>query len=76
MDSNEENEVERSIDVQGPNNIQCKRLIEALNVNNKETADFNAGREIRDGSLRLNINIPENFDDLNNNTICMSRYTD
>ena len=51
LDSDKENEVERSINVQGPNNIQCKRLVEASNVNNKETTDFNSGRAIRDGSL-------------------------
>ena len=75
MDSDKENEVKRSINVQGPNNIQCKRLVEASNVNNEETTDFNSGRAIRDGSLGLNINILENFDDLNGNTICTPRYT-
>ena len=66
LDPNKGNEVKRSINVQGPNYIQRKRLVKASNVNNEETADFNAGRAIRDGSLRLNINIPENFDNLNN----------
>ena len=41
----------------------------------KENADFNVGRAIRDGSLQLNINIPENFDNLNNNAVCTPRYT-
>ena len=65
LDSNEENEVERSINVQGPNNIQSERLVEASNVNNEETTDFNSGRAIRDDPYQLNINIPENFDNLN-----------
>ena len=75
LDSDKENEVKRSINVQGPYNSQRERLVEASNLNNDETGDSNAGREIRDGSLRLNINILENFDDLNNNTIYTPRYT-
>ena len=50
LDSDEENEVERSIDVQGPNNIQRECSVEASNVNKEETTDFNSGRAIRDGS--------------------------
>ena len=69
LDSDKENEVKHSINVQGPNNIQREHLVEASNVNNKETGDSNAGREIRDGSLRLNIKVPENLNDLNSITI-------
>ena len=75
LDSDKENEVERSINVQGLNDTQCKRLVEASNVNNEETIDFNSGRAIRDDSLQFNINVPENFDNLNDNTICTPRYT-
>ena len=74
LDSNKENEVKRTINVQGPNNIQRERLVEALNINNKETGDFNSGRAIRGDPLQLNINILENFDNLNDNTIYTPRY--
>ena len=50
-------------------------MVEASTVNNKETTDFNSGRAIRDDSLRLNINVLENFDDLNDYTTCTPRYT-
>ena len=75
MDSDKESEVKRSINVQGPYNIQRERSVEASNVNNEEPGDSDAEKEIRDGLSRLNVNIPENFDDLNNNTICTPRYT-
>ena len=47
----------------------------ASNRIDKETTDFNSGRAIRDDPLQLNINIPENFDDLNDNIICTPRNT-
>ena len=75
MDSNKENEAEHSINVQGPNDIQRECSVEASNVINKETTDFNSGRVIRGDPLRLNINIPENFDNLNDNTVCTPRNT-
>ena len=46
-------------------------MVEVSNANNEETKDFYSGRGIRDGPLRLNINILENFDkfqDLSVNT--------
>ena len=76
LNSNEESEVECSINVQGPNNIQSERLVEALNVNNEETADSNARREIRDRSLRLNINILENFDKFQDFSVNTPSYAD
>ena len=68
LDSDEESEVEWSINVQGPNIIYCKRSINASNRIKKETTDINSGRVIRDDPLPLNINILENFDDLNDDT--------
>ena len=38
-------------------------MVEVSNANNEENGNFNSGRGIRDGPLRLNINIPENFDE-------------
>ena len=57
LDSDKENEAKRLINVQGPN-AQRERTVEVLNANNEETKDLNSGRGIRDGPLRLNINIP------------------
>ena len=74
LDSDKENEAECLINVQGPN-AQREHTVKVSNANNEETRDLNLGREIRDGPLQLNINIPENFDNSNNNTICTPRYT-
>ena len=76
LDSDEENEVEHSINVQGPNNIYCKRLINASNRIDKETTDMISGRAIRDYPLQLNINILDNFNDLNDNTVYSPRNTE
>ena len=75
LDSDEENEAERLINNQGPN-AQREREVEASNANNEETEDFNSGRGIRDDPLRLNINIPENFDKFYDNTVSTTSYTD
>ena len=76
LDSDRESEVECSINVQGPNNIYRKHSINASNGINKETTDINSGRAIRDDPLQLNINILENFDNLNDNTIYTPRNTE
>ena len=62
LDSDEENEVKRLINAQGPN-AQRERRVEVLNANNEETKDLNSGREIRDSPLWLNINMLKNFDE-------------
>ena len=70
LDSDEENEDERLINVQGPN-AQQERMVEVSNANNEEKGNFNSGRGIKDSPLQLNINVPENFDpfqDLSINT--------
>ena len=75
MDSDEENEAKRLINVQGPN-VQRELAVKALNAKNEETKDFSSGRGIRDDPLRLNINIPENFDEFYDNTVSIPSYTD
>ena len=62
LDSDKENEDERLINVNRPDN-QEERVVEVLNGNNEENGNSNSGRVIRDSPLRLNINIPENIDD-------------
>ena len=57
-------------------NIYHKHSINASDGIIKETTNINSGRAIRDDPLRVNINILENFDDLNDNTICTPRNTD
>ena len=51
-------------------------MVEASNVNDEETTDFNFGRAIRDDSLQFIINVQEIFDYLNDNAVCTPRYTD
>ena len=47
-----------------------------MNANNEETKDLNSGREIRDGPLRLNINIPEDFDEFQDFSVNTPSYAD
>ena len=75
LDSDEESEGERSINIQGPINIYREHSINASNRINKETRNINSGRAIRDDPLRLNLNIPENFDNLNDKIIYTPRNT-
>ena len=75
LDSDEENEAKRLINVQGPN-AQREHTVEVLNVNNKENGNFNSGRGIRDSPLRLNINILENIDDFQDLSINTPNYDD
>ena len=75
LDSDEENEDERLINVNRPN-MQRERIVEVLNVNNEENGNFNSGRGIRDSPLRLNINIPENFDEFQDLSINTPSYAD
>ena len=51
-------------------------MVEVLNANNEETKDFNSGRGIRDSPLRLNINVPENFDKFQDLSINTPSYAD
>ena len=75
LDSDEENEDERLINVDRPN-IQEDRVVEVLNGNNEENGNSNSGRGIRDSPLRLNINIPGNIDDFQNLSINTPNYSD
>ena len=54
--------------------MQRERIVEVSNVNNKENGNFNSGRGIRDSPLRLNINIPENFDEFQDLSINTPSY--
>ena len=47
-----------------------------MNANNEETKDLNSGREIRDGPLQLNINIPEDFDEFQDFSVNTPSYAD
>ena len=73
LDSDEESEIECSINAQGPNNIHYKRSLNASNRIYKEKRNINSGRVIRDDPLWLNINVPENFNNLNDSTIYTPR---
>ena len=75
LDSDEENEDERLINVQRPN-AQQERTVEVSNANNEETKDLNSGRGIRDGPLWLNVNIPENFDKFQDFSVNTPSYAD
>ena len=75
LDSDKENKVNRLINAEGPN-AQCECTVEVLNANNEETKDLNSGREIRDSSLWLNINIPENFDEFQDFSVNTPSYAD
>ena len=75
LDSDEENEDERLINIQGPN-AQRERTVEVSNVNNEENGNFNSGRGNRDSPLRLNINVPENFDEFQDLSINSPNYAD
>ena len=75
LDSDKENEVKRLIYVQGPN-TQTECAVEVSNANNEETKDLNSGRGIRDGPLRLNINIPEDFDEFQDFSVNTPSYAD
>ena len=54
LDSDEENEDERQINVHRPEDCTFN-----INTNTEERENFNLGREIRDSPLRINLNIPE-----------------
>ena len=75
LDSEKENQAKHLINVRGPN-AQRERMVEVLNANNEETEDLNSGREIRDGPLRLNINIPEDFDEFQDFSVNTPSYAD
>ena len=51
-------------------------MVEVSNANNEENRNFNSGRGIRDGPLRLNINILENFDKFQNLSVNTPSYAD
>ena len=74
LDSDEENEAEHLINIQGSNTHM--NVVEVSNANNEETEDLNSGREIRDGPLRLNINIPEDFDEFKDFSVNTPSYAD
>ena len=60
LDSDKEHEAKRLINVQGP----------------EETKDLNSGRGIRDSPLRLNIYIPEDFDEFQDLSVNTPSYAD
>ena len=75
LDSDEENEDERLINVNRLN-VQRERIIEVSNVNKEENGNVNSGRGIRNSPLRLNINIPKNINDFQDLSINTPNYDD
>ena len=69
LDSDEEREDKRSINVQGPNTMYPECSIKASNKNNNTTRNNNSGRVIRHAPLQLNIYVLGNYHNLNDSTI-------